>query len=162
MSKKNQTGTAIAEAPEQTTSDAPTTEQAPKAPKVKTPEQQAAQLRREAGELRRSAAHLEGDAKASLEQLAANKDVDADALAPRKSGKSTEPRPTCTGTKKDGTACTAKAMEGSEFCTDHRPVRARFTDAEWAAFQAIPTETIIERLGWGVALKLAKEQVAKQ
>lgn len=142
--------------------DAAATAAAPAAApaKEKTPEQKAAQLRREAGELRRSAEHLSGDAKDSLLALAAGKDTDADALAPRKSGKSAEPRPTCKGTKKDGTPCTAKAMEGSEYCTDHRPVRARFNDAEWDAFKSIPTETLIERLGWGVALKMAKEQVA--
>lgn len=133
------------------------------APKEKTPEQRAAAMRREAGELRRSAKTL-GEATEggkSLVLRAAGLETDADAISPRKT-KSSESRPVCEGTKKDGTACSAHAMEGSVFCTDHRPVRARFTDAQWAAFQRIPTATLVDRLGWGVALKLADAQIAAE
>lgn len=132
------------------------------APKVKTPEQQAAAKRREANELRRAAKTLgeDTDGGKSLLARALGLESDADQLAPRKS-KSSEARPICAGTKKDGTACTAHAMEGSEFCTDHRPVRARFSDAEWAAFSTIPATVLIDRLGWGVALKMAKDQLTK-
>lgn len=146
------------------TTDAPTTTTpAAPAPKPeKTPEQKAAAFRRESGELRRAAKTLgeDTDGGRSLLARAVGLEADADALAPRKT-KSTENRPVCAGLKKDGTACSAHAMEGSEFCTDHRPVRARFTDAEWAAFQSISPEVLIARLGWGVAIKMAKEQLAK-
>lgn len=136
---------------------------APKPAPEKTPEQKAAAMRREAGESRRSAKRLGEDTEGgrSLLAYATNLETDADALAPRKT-KGTENRPTCAGTKKDGTPCTAHAMEASEFCTDHRPVRSRFTDAEWEAFGKIPADVLIARLGWGVALKMAKEQLGSK
>lgn len=147
-----------------TTTDAATTTDQPTqtAPKPKTPEQQAAANRRQAGELKRSAEHLTGDARESLLLRASQLESDADALAPRKSKSSSEPRPQCSATKKDGTACTAKCMEGKDTCTDHRPVRDRFTDEQWDAFQSIPTATIVDALGWGVALRLAKEALGQK
>lgn len=154
-----------ASAPATTTTEQTTaaTVEAPKAapaPKEKTPEQKAAAMRREANELRRSAKTLgeDTDGGRALLARAVNLETDADAIAPRKT-KSSENRPVCKGTKKDGTPCTAHSMEDSELCTDHRPVRSRFTDAEWDAFKAIPTEKLIERLGWGVALKMAWKQL---
>jgi hypothetical protein len=133
------------------------------APKAKTPEQIAAAQRREANECRRAAKTLgeDTDGGRTLLARAVNLETDADAIAPRKT-KSTENRPVCSGTKKDGTPCTAHSMEGSVYCTDHRPVRQRFSDAEWEAFGQISREALIDRLGWGVALKMAKEQLGSK
>lgn len=126
-------------------------------PKPKTPEQLAAAKRREAGELRRSAKAIgvETIGGVGLIERATSLEAEADALAPRKSGKSSEPRPTCAGTKKDGSPCTARAMEGSTFCTDHRPVMSRFTADEITALETVSIAEWVDLLGWGRAKKLA-------
>lgn len=156
---------AVAEpTPEQATPETVAqTSESPKAEaKPKSPEQQAAAMRRQAGELRRSAQAVNEAEGGPLQTRANQLEQDADALSPKKSkAKSTELRPTCKGTKKDGTPCTAKAMEGSDFCTDHRPVRDRFTDEQWAAINQLSPEVLVERLGWGVTLKLVKEHLGQ-
>jgi hypothetical protein len=136
----------------------------PKATKEQTPEVKANTMRRKAGELRRSADALGKDADGyqTLMDRADGLTKEADALSPKKTKTPTAQRPQCKGTKKDGTPCTAKAMDGSDYCIDHRPVRERFTTEQWDAFLRIPTTELIARLGWGVALKMAKAQLNEE
>lgn len=91
----------------------------------KTREASAAELRRAAETLRQL-----GDIPGSERLLA-----QAASMAPARTAKpKAEPRPQCSGTKKDGAKCTARAKEGHNTCVDHTPAWDRLDAAEQGAF----------------------------
>lgn len=76
--------------------------------------------------------------------------------------------PTCTGTRKDGSACTAKCKgdgQGGyqETCVDHQPVLARLTESQQAAWDEWVGQqdagSIADLLGWHKVRDLIGEPV---
>lgn len=72
-------------------------------------------------------------------------------------------RPTCPETKKDGTPCTAKCVEGKETCVDHQPAWDRLTHEEHVAFggwlRRVKAADIVEVIGWYRAKQIAADAV---
>jgi hypothetical protein len=163
MSKKDKskskakTGT-VAQAPagEQTGAKAGKSP-APKDPKVVALE---AQLREAKQAARAKEAKEKEERKAERARLAAE----------RKAQKA-EPRPVCTGTKKDGKPCTNKAVRQNgdgtldeTKCIDHQPAWNRLTSEEHKAFgtwlRAARGPEIANEIGWYRAKQIAKETLA--
>lgn len=104
-------------------------------------------------------------AKAAEDAAKAKRAEERKAAAAAKAATKAEPRPTCGSTKKDGTPCTAKCVEGKSTCVDHQPAWDRLTHEEHQAFGAwlrkARGEDIVQELGWFRAKQIAKEQAAK-
>lgn len=66
-----------------------------------------------------------------------------------------EPQPQCTGTKKDGTKCTARAKTGYTTCIDHLPAWERLTELEQATLTSLMNgdqmpnaQFLVTEIGW--------------
>lgn len=111
-------------------------------PKAVDPKKQAAKLRKEAKVL-----DTHGNSAKAAELRA-----QADTLDPKPAKVAKpkpEPRPVCDQKKKDGTACTARAMQGATYCTDHRPAAMHLTDAELEWLGEHTTAQLVALFGWG-------------
>lgn len=88
--------------------------------------------------------------------------VKAERAAERATKPKAEPRPTCTATKANGEACTAKAKLGSEVCVDHQPAWERMTNDEQVKLAALferldaasAAQLLVSEVGWHRAKRL--------